>query len=320
MATIANQRARLAAVELELDLPRDTRIVRINILRCDLDDCVAALYDPTEARLVTRAVGKVLDRELVALVRQCQHESDEHHERSTVADRVVAIQTLSTGFAHELRNPLNSARLQLELLERRLHPADSRVTESLTAIDHELERLSRLLKEFLAFAHPSELAVADSDLGELVGVVLTAERSFAESRGVRLVGPEPGCFVARVDVGKVTQVMQNLVRNAIEASNPGGHVGITLRGDREYVHLDVEDDGPGIPEAIRRRIYEPFFTTKDSGTGLGLSIAHRVMRLHGGRIELHSNDNGTRFELVLPRQPRSAAEADAHGGGRWRAS
>ncbi len=279
-------------------LPLSVMCLAINVLRGEYDDRIATLYEPHEARLVSKSVDKLLDRELAALIR--------HHQRNTLADRVTAIQTLSTGLAHELRNPVNSARLQLEVLERRLQrdsDRDPKLVEAMTAIDQELERLTRLLKEFLAFARPSELSLADRDVVELLRGVLKAERPFADSRGVTIevVGERP--LIAFVDAGKLVQAAQNLVRNSVEACASGGHVAVHVGDDGDHVRLVVEDDGPGIPEAMRQRVYEPFFTTKPSGTGLGLSIVHSVVASHGGTIDIQSSERGTRFEIKLPRRP-----------------
>ncbi len=93
------------------------------------------------------------------------------------------------------------------------------------------------------------------------------------------------------------------MRNALEAVPPGGHVLVTIDGNDDHVLLTVEDDGPGIPEAIQRRIYEPFFTTKEAGTGLGLSIVHGMVVAHGGTITVASSPDRTRFDVSLPRCP-----------------
>jgi len=283
-------------------VPLHVMCVAINMLRGEYDDRIATLYDPTEARLVSRSVDKLLDREIAVLVRD--------HQRRTLTDHMTAIQTLSTGLAHELRNPVNSARLQLEVLERRLQrerDADPKLAETMSAIDQELERLTRLLKEFLAFVRPSDLALADRDVVELIRGVLEAERPFADSRGVRIEDVGGGPLVARVDASKLLHAIQNLVRNAVEACASGCHVAARVYGDRDHVHLAVEDDGPGIPAEIRQRVYEPFFTTKPSGTGLGLSIVHSIVALHGGTIDTHSNARGTRFVIRLPRRGSPAA-------------
>jgi len=249
------------------------------------DERVAALYSPIEARRVMASVNRMLDRELAALIR---HGGDE-------ADRVTALQTLSAGLAHEVRNPLNSAKLQLELLERRLgrEVRETKLVEPLAVAQHELERLRRLLGEFLAFARPSELDLGDHDVVELARDVAREV-----SPAIQVEGNEP--MIARVDAVKLRQIVHNLVRNAIEAGAP--RVVVSVTGDDHTVHVRVVDNGPGIPETLRSRVFEPFFTTKPDGTGLGMSIVHSMVALHGGTIALESDHAGTRCEIALPRR------------------
>jgi signal transduction histidine kinase len=277
-------------------------------LRRSLGDLVADLYPADESRRVIGCVEKLLDRELAAMVASQLRSYDDRlvaQERGSLAARVSAIQTLSTGFAHELRNPVNAARLQLELLERQLHRTgdrDPKLAHAIEAIEHELERLARLLTEFLSFAKPGELALGSHDVREVVRAAVASEQAFAVAGNVTLEQGGHETVEARIDANKLQQAIQNLVRNAIEACPPGGHVTVIVRGDDQQVHIDVDDDGPGIPDAIQRRIYEPFFTTKQTGTGLGLSIVHSIVTLHGGAVEIHSSPRGSRFEIVLPRR------------------
>lgn len=282
-------------------------VAAINMVRSEYHDRIDELYEPREGRLVAKSVDKVLDVELATMLHD-RLDADANvvaRERSAQSERIAAMQTLSTGLAHEVRNPLNSAILQLELLERRLRrtAAAAQLVEPVEQVSHELARLRRLLDEFLAFAQPAELVLDDHDVASIVRDVVAAQRSFAASRGcaIQIAGVES--LRARIDAQKLRLISQNLVRNALEAVVPGGHVVVTLDGDDEHVRLSVEDDGAGIPEAIQRRIYEPFFTMKDTGTGLGLSIVHGMVAAHGGTITFASSPRGTRFDVSLPRRP-----------------
>jgi signal transduction histidine kinase len=276
------------------------------MVRSEYHDLIDERYPPGKARLVSKSVDKLLDVELALMLRYYQLDSEADlvaRERSAQSARVAALQTLSAGLAHEVRNPLNSAKLQLELLERRLrrNSDEPRLFEPLEQVGHEIERLTRLLNEFLAFARPADLVIGDHDVAELVREVIAVERPAAEARGATLEIAGAGALVASVDQHKLRQIVHNLVHNAVEAVATGGHVVVTVTGDHEHVRLAIEDDGPGIPDAIQRRIYEPFFTTKDAGTGLGLSIVHGMVTLHGGTITIDSSTRGTRFDVVLPR-------------------
>jgi signal transduction histidine kinase len=282
-------------------------ITAINLVRSEYHDRIEQLYEPREGRLVAKSVDKVLDVEIASMLHeQVDTGGDaQARERSAQAERLVAMQTLSMGLAHEARNPLNSAILQLELLERRLRRAATapKVIEPVEQVNHELARLRRLLDEFLAFAQPSALALDDHDVSSIVSDVVATQRPFATAHRAVVQIAGLGSLRARLDAQKLRLISQNLVRNAVEAVAAGGRVVVTVDADDEYVRLAVEDDGPGIPDAIQRRIYEPFFTTKDTGTGLGLSIVHGMVAAHGGNITFASTSQGTRFDVSLPRRP-----------------
>lgn len=282
-------------------------ITAINVVRSEYHDRIDQLYEPREGRLVARSVDKLLDVELASMVPDHLDPDAEllARERNAQSERIAAMQTLSTGLAHEVRNPLNSAILQLELLERRLRRAapDPKLIEPVEQASHEIERLSRMLNEFLAFARPSRVVLADHDVSGIMHDVVAAQQLFAATRhaGLQLAGVDS--LRARIDAEKLRMISQNLVRNALEAVASGGHVLVTLDADDERVRLTVEDDGPGIPEGIQPRIYEPFFTTKETGTGLGLSIVHGMVAAHGGTITFESSPQGTHFDVSLPRRP-----------------
>jgi signal transduction histidine kinase len=288
-------------------LPQRHVVTAMNLVRGEYHDRIDQLYGPPEGRLVAKSVDKLLDVELALMLHDHLAANAElaARERNAQSDRIAAIQTLSAGLAHEVRNPLNSARLQLELLDRRLRraEADPKLTEPVEQVSREIERLTRLLNEFLAFARPSELALADHDVPAIVREVVAAQQAFATTRGAAIQIAGVASLRAHVDAQKVRQISHNLVRNALEAIAPDGHVLVTIDGDDDRVHLTVEDDGPGIPEAIQRRIYEPFFTTKEAGTGLGLSIVHGMVAAHGGTITVASSPRRTRFDVSLPRRP-----------------
>lgn len=278
----------------------------VHVVRSEYHERIEQLYEPVEGWLVAKSVNKLLDVELASMVDDLDSDAElAAREHGAQSERVAAMQTLTTGLAHEVRNPLNSASLQLELLERRLRrmAADPKLIEPVEQVSHELERLSRLLNDFLAFARPAPLTLADHDVSGIVRDVLAVQRPFAAARGAELRQAGIHSLRARLDAEKLRLICQNLVRNGLEAVAPGGHVVVTVDGDEERVRLVVEDDGPGISEDAQRRLYEPFFTTKEGGTGLGLSIVHGMVATHGGTIAFDSSPRGTRFDVSLPRRP-----------------
>ena len=262
--------------------PRRTLFTALTALRGDLRERIVATYPADEARAVEVALDRLLDVELAALVGD-----DVDAQRRSQTDRIAAIQTLTSGLAHEIRNPLNAAKLQLELLERRLRRDgdDPKLLDPVGLAQHEIERLTGLLNEFLAFARPKELELGEHDVAAIARTVVLSERSFARERGASLELSSGVAVTAVVDAAKLQQILHNLVHNALEAVSAGGHVTVAVDGQPERVLLQVEDDGPGIPEAARGRIFEPFFSTKEGGTGLGMSIVHSAVKLHGGTID-----------------------------------
>jgi signal transduction histidine kinase len=301
------KRSRIGRRHVAVGLASQYMFSAMTVLRLAYQDSIAELYPPGEALAVMRSVHKLLDCELAIMVQHYELDTQDKlvaRERRAQADRILAMQTMSAGLAHEVRNPLNAAMLQLELLERRLHRAgdDPRLLGPTELAQNEIERLTALLNEFLVFARPPELHPQEHDVVAVVRQVVDLERGTAEQRGVALaLDAEPAQVLAEVDVAQVHQMVLNLVRNACEAVSDGGHVTAGVRADDTRCLIRVSDDGPGIPDHVVPRIYEPFFSTKEGGTGLGMSIVHSLMSLHGGSIDLQTGPGGTTFEVAIPR-------------------
>ncbi len=216
------------------------------------------------------------------------------------AEQLAVVGQLTAGLAHEIRNPLNSALLELKVLSRRLARAQDEVgQESIATVRSELERLERLLADFLWFARPRVAARTLGDLGSPVETVTRLTSAEAAEQGVTL-RTELAADLPRVvfDEDRVRQVIFNLVRNALEALGGRGSITLRTRSVAGFVEVDVEDDGPGIAEP--QKIFMPFHTTKAAGTGLGLTIAQRIVADHGGELRVESRPGRTVFTLSLP--------------------
>ncbi len=229
--------------------------------------------------------------------------SEEEMLRRTLrAERLAAVGTLAAGLAHEVRNPLNSAALQLAVLERRLDRGEP--LERTAAIAHiiksEIDRLDRLVREFLAFAKPAPLEPCAVDVAALL--VSTAQLIGPEAQAARVslnVDAPADLPPAAGDAERLRQVLLNLTRNAIEAmQTSGGHLSLRARPAAEMLQLEIEDDGPGFSSEMP--VFDAFFTTKDQGTGLGLSLVHRIVQDHGGTIRVASRPGCTCFTFTLP--------------------
>ena len=305
--TFFEQRCQRGRSHADLGLPQHDIVTTMAIVRSAYIERLAVLYAPQTAFAMIGSANKLLDLELAIMLHGYQLALEAQRAVREQRDRhaqFAAMQTLSSGLAHELRNPLNSARLQLEVLERRIRRqmAASELAAPCEHAEHELERLSALVDDFLAFAHPPALAATIQDVVTLVEGALEVERPLADRLGIELelvVTRLP--IQAPVDPAKVQQVVQNLVRNALEAGSRGGHVQVRISAEGDQVHLRVDDDGPGIPERVRARMFEPFFSTKESGTGLGMSIVRSLVSMHGGTIDIRSTPAGTHVDVAFPR-------------------
>ena len=222
--------------------------------------------------------------------------------RTMRAERLAAVGTLAAGLAHEVRNPLNSASLQLAVLERRLERGETgdKATSITRIIKSEIDRLERLVREFLAFAKPTPLDPRPVDLPRLLAGI--AELIAPEADAARIaVKVEATAALPRAagDAERLRQVLLNLTRNAVEAMQEGGGT-LTLRArdHDDILEIDVEDDGPGFPDELP--VFDAFFTTKDQGTGLGLSLVHRIVADHRGTIAVASRPGRTCFTFTLP--------------------
>jgi signal transduction histidine kinase len=305
-----DKRSRIGRRHVQIGLAQQYMFTAMNVVRTAYVEQIVAGLPLDVACASVRAVNKLLDIELAVMLRHYQLDSEEKllsRERRIQSDRLTAMQTLSAGLAHEVRNPLNAARLQLELLDRRIRRQfgdDNRLTEPTALANIELERLTNLLNDFLSFARPPELHIHEHDVIEIGRHVIDLEKPLAQQRGVELTFHEVPPIFAHVDSGKIHQIIQNLVRNGLEASHYGGHVGlwITSGGPENTVHIRVTDHGGGIPADVLPRIYEPFFSTKETGTGMGMAIVHSLISMHGGKIEIETGSNGTRFDVTIPQR------------------
>jgi signal transduction histidine kinase len=216
--------------------------------------------------------------------------------------------TLALNLAHEIRNPLNAAVLQLHLLGRHVDKLqvddDARraLHHKAEIVGDEIGRLNRLLTEFLELARPRAPVRELVHFRRLIDDVLDLEQGAALARGVVVERDLASDCALRGDPEKLKQVVLNLVMNGLEAMRDGGKLVVCLANHAEEVRLVVEDTGTGIDAAALAQVFDPFFTTKEGGTGLGLSIVRKIVDQHAGEIRIESQrGTGTRVTVVLPR-------------------
>jgi signal transduction histidine kinase len=241
-------------------------------------------------------------------------------ERERLVAQRNEIAVLAGGLAHEIRNPLSTIRMNLELLAEELHAVDEpgrkRMLLKVERIQNETRHLEEVLDAFLQFARAGELELADEDLSDLVDGFIRFYQPEAERLGIEIsphLSPDlpPVC----VDRALVRQVLMNLALNAQQAMPEGGTLELQTYVSGGNVCLDVIDTGCGMDEAARRRMFQAFFSTKSTGSGLGLPTVRKIMDAHSGRITCESEPGrGSRFSLCFPRtvatgDPVDSAEA-----------
>jgi len=218
-----------------------------------------------------------------------------------VSEKLAALGRVTAGVAHEVKNPLNSMRLWLEVLKANM-PVDPEPQQAVKMLDSEIDRLDRAVKTFLNFTRPVELNLEETDLRALMEEVLDAARPSIAKAQVELHADLPtDCPPVLVDRQLIHQAVLNLLLNASEFTDPGGRITLRLRRSGEFALVAVEDSGRGISPADQKKIFQLFFTTRPGGSGIGLANTFRFVQLHNGRIEFESETGrGTTFRMKLP--------------------
>lgn len=222
------------------------------------------------------------------------------------AESARTLTTLSAEIAHELKNPLASVKGLAQLLAR---DAAGKDQERLTVLRREVDRMQEILESFLTYSRPLvPLSTAPVALGDVARHVLALHEGVARERRVALTLDEERPVAVRADHRKLTQVLVNLVQNALDASPDGAAVEVMLRPDGDGARVEVRDRGPGVPEDARERVFDAGVTSKATGHGLGLTVARAIARQHGGALTLQGRVGGGAVAvLTLPAGPQEAA-------------
>ena len=218
-----------------------------------------------------------------------------------VSRRMAAIGRLTAGVGHEVKNPINAIVVHLELLRNKVQTGDDALRH-LDIIQSEIRRLDRVVQTLVDFSRPVELQLKDQDLREVVSSVLMLASADLETRGVRVESRVPGHgVICRVDADLLKQALLNVVLNGAQAMATGGLLEVVLSDGARWASIQVRDHGPGIPDEIRPRIFDLYFTTKKEGSGIGLAMTYRILQMHHGQIDVESKPgSGTTFVLRLP--------------------
>jgi signal transduction histidine kinase len=225
------------------------------------------------------------------------------NEQLLASERLATIGKMAAHVTHEIRNPLSSIALNLELLEEELPASADEAHNLLRAIKAEVERLSALSEQYLSVARQRPQQKHPEKLGEIIEEACEFVRRELTQAGISLqieIEDEAEQLKLPVDEAQIRQALLNLLRNAREAMPSGGRVVVKLERAAEGLDLIVDDEGVGMPATTRARLFEPFFTTKQHGTGLGLAISRQIAEAHGGGIRVEAREpRGTRIVMHL---------------------
>jgi signal transduction histidine kinase len=227
--------------------------------------------------------------------------------RALANERLAAIGKMAAHVTHEIRNPLSSISLNIELLEENLAEAGigGESKSLLGAITREVQRLEHLSEEYLRVARLPQPRMESEDLASKVREIVGFAKPEMDRSGLGLeLDVAQDIPLVLFDEGQIRQAILNVLRNAREAMSDGGTISVYVRAEGMSVVVGVDDEGSGIPEDVRSRIFDPFFSTKGEGTGLGLAITRQIIEAHGGSIAVDPREEGgTSFRLLLPIAP-----------------
>lgn len=231
-------------------------------------------------------------------------EAKKLEQRLQQSERLKALGTLAAGVAHEIRNPLATINFNAQMLQRELS-LDSTQQQMFDDMGQEIKKIDRIVQQVLHFARPKEPQFMPNQLNEVVRYCFDLAKVYLRKANVEVsMDLAEDLPLLVMDFNQISQVIMNLVINAIEAMSGGGKLGLrTMRqsGDPPSLVLEVSDTGPGILDEDKERVFDPFFTRKPEGTGLGLSISRQILERHSAYIDLDTTTrSGTTFRIIFP--------------------
>ncbi len=308
-AAYYEKRAQIGRMHVKVGLEQRYMLGAMNVIRIELHRAVSdsapdglGIFDDHSV------IDQICDLELAIMLET--YREDYVLKKTAEAESLAVMGRLTAGLAHEVRNPLNAAKLQLDVLRRtasKVEDASTRrkIERRTNVVQDELRRLSILLDDFLNLARTQKMEPIRCNASTLLEEVLELWRPEIESQGIEFIEIlDSDSCVLLAERDRLKQVVNNLITNAVEAvassHQPSIQVASRMRGDGQW-EVAVIDNGPGVPSEVVGRAFESFVTTKEAGTGLGLAIVKRIVDLHGGAANLISlPDGGTRASFWIP--------------------
>jgi len=222
------------------------------------------------------------------------------------AESLASLTTLAAGVAHEIKNPLGSIGIHIQLIQKALKQNQCLDEETagryLEIITEEIERLNGIVVDFLFAVRPMDTSMKRTTVNGVVEELIEFIKYELEENQVKL-DTKLQRNLPKVDLDEkyMKQALINIIKNGVAAMNQGGTLKIVTREDQGFVHIDISDSGIGMSEEQLSKIFEPYYTTKEFGSGLGLTVVYKVVREHNGEVSVHSRENqGTTFTISLP--------------------
>lgn len=255
-----------------------------------------------------------VNRTLEKRVEERTRELKEATRELVKTERLAAIGQMASIISHEIRNPLAVISNATRLIKTIVSPKEPKLIKQFGIIDAEIKQASSIINEVLGYARSRELILTAIDLNSYLKEIIL---SFPLSCGVHIKEDlDPESVRIKIDAEEIKQAIRNLISNAAEAMQDKGNITVGTKVGKNVVCIFVQDEGPGISQELRGKIFSPFFTTKARGTGLGLAVVGKAMARHKGKIFIHSQEGkGTRFELYLKiyKKPGDTSYGDGEG-------
>lgn len=241
-------------------------------------------------------------------IRRAVKKTSDLEKRAMNSERLAFVGTLAGGLAHEIRNPLSTMNINLQLLKEDILSMvgenSKRASHKIQALQREAQRLEEILNDFLRFARGQKLELENEDMNDILDEVVDFVTPKLKQKNILILKSYDAYLpLCRIDKNLIKQAILNVIINAEQAMEHGGELMVRTSGDKKYIQIDITDTGAGIPKDSIDKIFQIYFSTKKTGTGLGLPTTKRIIEEHKGTIAVQSEEGkGTNFSIKLPVQ------------------